>query len=527
MPRIADALERESRTVDLEQGDFERLLGRRERKQRNRRIGGGAVGAVGVAVALVMGIVLARALTTDRTPADPPVQPTPAPAGLLWPQTNMEEVRQAQELADAGDPRYTWQVSPNRYYQPGQNHPIDGEFFARFFDEVIGWEDYLWTEAFAHPNGLESGDVVYVRCAPGGKNPLYPHDPEGACAPTIDDRHYEAVRISIAQLDRPDTPSGIWVVTGWEMIEPATQADPRLAEAEATALLEAFLQARIEGEGAERLGDVRDPFADVRVEVIPLLYATSTGAPYERSELELVDGPVWPSGSMRFVVRLFAEDGQTVVEQFFSLERGDTGRLRYDTGRLRLVYEGAAGPGPGPGTTENGRAVPVEYRFLDGTVTYRAPHPLKPHDRGDRLAIAGTLPDDDAPRQVLVLLADPRPIRPDCGAGPAPNDADALARSIASDPDFDATAPVEVTVGGVPALQVDVVLAPGPSGCAPFLLQHAPFGMGQRRARLYLLDLPGGSARVLAIATITDDDSFETVLEFAAPVVDSIEFHAP
>jgi dipeptidyl aminopeptidase/acylaminoacyl peptidase len=76
MPRIADALEGESRTVDLEQGDFERLLGRRERKERNRRI---RAGAVGVAVALVMGIVLARSLISDRVPADPPV-PTDPPS---------------------------------------------------------------------------------------------------------------------------------------------------------------------------------------------------------------------------------------------------------------------------------------------------------------------------------------------------------------------------------------------------------------------------------------------------------------
>ena len=76
MPRIADALERESRTVDLEQGDFERLLARRERKQRNRRI---RAGALGVIVALVMGIVLARSLTSDPIPADPPV-PTDPPS---------------------------------------------------------------------------------------------------------------------------------------------------------------------------------------------------------------------------------------------------------------------------------------------------------------------------------------------------------------------------------------------------------------------------------------------------------------
>ena len=75
MPRIADVLERESRTVDLEQGDFERLLGRRERKQRNRRI---RAGAVGVIVALATGIVLVRSLTSDR---DPGGSARRAPAG--------------------------------------------------------------------------------------------------------------------------------------------------------------------------------------------------------------------------------------------------------------------------------------------------------------------------------------------------------------------------------------------------------------------------------------------------------------
>ena len=37
MPRLPDVLDGASRSVDLEQGDFERLLDRRERKQRNRR----------------------------------------------------------------------------------------------------------------------------------------------------------------------------------------------------------------------------------------------------------------------------------------------------------------------------------------------------------------------------------------------------------------------------------------------------------------------------------------------------------
>ena len=44
--------------------------------------------------------------------------------------------------------------------------------------------------------------------------------------------------------------------------------------------------------------------------------------------------------------------------------------------------------------------------------------------------------------------------------------------------------------------------------------------------RLYLLDLPGGSARILAIAIAAPEPDFEHVVEAAAPIVDSFEFHA-
>jgi Tol biopolymer transport system component len=56
---------------------FGRLVNRRGRKRRNERL---AAGAVGVIVALATGIVLVRLLTSDRIPADPPVEPRPVPA---------------------------------------------------------------------------------------------------------------------------------------------------------------------------------------------------------------------------------------------------------------------------------------------------------------------------------------------------------------------------------------------------------------------------------------------------------------
>ena len=78
MPRIPDVLERESRTVDLEPGDFERLLGRRERKQRNRRI---RAGPVGVLVALATGDLPRPLADVGPDPGEPPVSPAGAGGG--------------------------------------------------------------------------------------------------------------------------------------------------------------------------------------------------------------------------------------------------------------------------------------------------------------------------------------------------------------------------------------------------------------------------------------------------------------
>jgi hypothetical protein len=43
--------------------------------------------------------------------------------------------------------------------------------------------------------------------------------------------------------------------------------------------------------------------------------------------------------------------------------------------------------------------------------------------------------------------------------------------------------------------------------------------------RLYLLDLPDGlSARTLAITFVAPEASYEAVLEYAGPILDSFEF---
>jgi len=95
MPEIRDILEGESRSVDMEPGDFERLLRRRERLQRDRRI---RAGLTGVAVVLVTGLVLARSLVgdggavvpagsvspTDSTSTSTPTSEAPAAEGIFF-----------------------------------------------------------------------------------------------------------------------------------------------------------------------------------------------------------------------------------------------------------------------------------------------------------------------------------------------------------------------------------------------------------------------------------------------------------
>jgi hypothetical protein len=297
------------------------------------------------------------------------------------------------------------------------------------------------------------------------------------------------------------------------------------SDAEATALVEAFLQARVDGEGAEE-------YLAPAASKIPLLYATTSGDPYERSEFELVRGPVWPGGWREHEVRLFAAGGSTVVKQSFLVERDEDGRP--------VVVHAALDPLEDVLTTENGGALPEPYEFLDDEVTFAAARPwgysgiIGYTDTMDTLVFED--PDQDAGLdQRLAMMADYRPVESDCRQGPAPADAEALAQSVRSDPDLEASEPVAARVGGFEALQMDLVIAPGASVCEwrggdhPVLTASDSWPVGLEygeRMRLYLLDLPEGmSARTFAIAISAPEADFERVLEAAAPIVGSFDFH--
>jgi hypothetical protein len=200
--------------------------------------------------------------------------------------------------------------------------------------------------------------------------------------------------------------------------------------------------------------------------------------------------------------------------------------VSHEGGRPDLVHEETK-------TTENGQPVAVPYGFFDGEVTASAAHPWEVSAFFDvALTLNGFLGGER-----LELVAGPLPAATGCSQGAAPADAAALAASIGSDPDLEATSPVDVNVGGAVGLQMDVTLAPGASVCEtyPSVLVLTPDDDGHwrgvpldqgSRMRLYLLDLPEGSAtRILAIAIVAPEARFDAVLEAAAPVIESIEFH--
>jgi hypothetical protein len=79
MPSVAELLEREAQTVDLERDHFERLARRRDRKKRNKRI---AARVLAIIVAIVSFAALIGAFRNVERPANEP-SPSPKPPGIF------------------------------------------------------------------------------------------------------------------------------------------------------------------------------------------------------------------------------------------------------------------------------------------------------------------------------------------------------------------------------------------------------------------------------------------------------------
>ena len=483
--------------------DWREVLGRLQLRRFIPALGGATAVLVAVALVALPPLVIGPAASPS-----PMASPSPT-SGSMWPQSTFEEVQAAQRLADAGDPEYAWQLEDLQVHL-GQGGPFREDFYRRFLEEVLGWEDFQWT--LGGGSFVDLPGVYFLRCRPGPTAAFL----GGECVPTIDGSRHELVHINVAQLDRQG-PTGVWVVTSWEMLEPYEQPAP--PEADVVELLNGFLEARVAGEGAQR-------YLDGPEEDVPLLYTTTSGSPYEGGGFEEVRGYSWPYGLRAFTVWLEIE-GLVVVNQLFFMPPDVPRRLEY-------VLDGF-GTDIAP-TIEDTRPVAAPYVAFDGEVTLRVAHPwvfrsettsirLVPGDgtRIEPTTDGGQRNDWDR----LALVADPVPIGTQCSAG-APPDAEALAESIQSLSFFEATPPMAVNAGSAEALMMDV-RAGATSVCAESLYgQQCPGFQASCKMRIYLFDVPDGlSMRILAIGIIAPESRFERAVEAAVPIIDSIEFRAP
>ena len=121
MPSLSELLEREGRTVDLEPGDFERLIRRRDRKRLNRRLS-----AAGLAI--ILALVSFVALTRAFRPAERPANEPPKPPGIFsevggwiaygWRSAHPSTPTGARQ-EPRGDRQGIWAVDPSHLGDPG------------------------------------------------------------------------------------------------------------------------------------------------------------------------------------------------------------------------------------------------------------------------------------------------------------------------------------------------------------------------------------------------------------------------
>jgi hypothetical protein len=192
--------------------------------------------------------------------------------------------------------------------------------------------------------------------------------------------------------------------------------------------------------------------------------------------------------------------------------------------------------------TVRGAEGPGTFAILHGEVTFRAAAPWRDHAEAyidPRLFFLLGPGDNGAPNgdtAAITILVNPVPPEAPCESLRVPPSAEVLVEAIRSNPNLEVTATVSEPVGGIAALRMDVVAVAGASG-RPCNLGGAvdvvyvpgpPWGSVEPggHGRLYVLNLPGGSARTLAIwITARDAALFEQAVDAAAPVLDSFEFH--
>jgi hypothetical protein len=428
----------------------------------------------------------ASASTRSTSPTTQPSDlhspaPVPPTAGLptsggLWPQLSLDEVGSAQQSADAGEPDHQWQIDSALTGEVSRSwmHLVESRpaIVERFMHEVLGWDHYMVNvyPGRADADGAADGtyrDISYVRCG----RPIGGTGFGVLCFPTLDGQRYETVSLDLAQPARQGS-DGLWVVSKWGLTEPYAPLPV------VTAIVDRFFQARIDGHGAENFVNL-----DPATPNIPLLYATSSGSPYERYEIYNDTDHETGSGlatSVDFSVRLFADGGKTVVEA----------PIRWDYWSPDRVSISAAG------TTENGRPVSVRYPFLDGRVDVSASSPWVSDCGGECLGW-----NSGAGAGYIYLSDGPFGVKNGCLA--------------------DAGDPTPLTIGSLTATVTN-----GSGGIECPLFEN--WWTGSRQMRVYQIEAPAGSSTPnLTIAVAADNSQiFGDVMQAAEPVINSVEFQA-
>jgi hypothetical protein len=200
--------------------------------------------------------------------------------------------------------------------------------------------------------------------------------------------------------------------------------------------------------------------------------------------------------------------------------------------------------------------------LLGGDVTFSEVSPWGEHVEWNMIAESGgpeslLLLDDDATgsNAQLLVIADPVPAKPvegqdsDCPGGRADvRSAEAFASAVQAHPGLSSTDPVIQRIAGVDAFRLDVAPAQGSQHChgtstlwtGPRGHAGVPVVMPTRdtyfgpptepfvvpdgtRMRVYLLDIPRGDVRTLAVAILAPRDEFNSAVGAAKPILDSLE----
>jgi hypothetical protein len=568
MPSDQSLLARQIERVELRPFTLERFHRRRQRKERNRRIGA-AVVALAVAAAGIG--VLARAFSSRTVPASDPF------LGVFEPVAG--RIVYVNEGVDRGYDRGLWAVDPSGPSDSREGPSVADDVASTLvrlgLEEArpLGWSSDGTELLFARTDGdpLFPQGHLYILHADGSETRLT-RDPmriaDATIAPDgtrvvfaasdetlylVDAEGGRPVRLPVpldgsAPTFSPDGMQIAYLVTGDDEEGHVWVADVDGSEAHEILAIEATAFRGVSGLQWSPAGDrLAIGLGMARGGGRPAIY---TFAPDGSDFTQVITGgisPYWsPDGSQIAYTIPCDEhpDGWcpegSILRSEFDPQPGESPAglaiADADGSNVRAFGFAASGPWhPAPANQPTPSPAPSESvlrSLLDGEVTFEFGPPWEPSPFGLQHGPTWTTLDGPDGGSV-VLIADPLPIETGCRKGPAPADAEALAQSIRSDPDLEAAEPVAADVAGIEALRMDVVAATGASVCQrvgpPLVLRPgsavtAGYLPPEQRMRLYLLDLPGGSTRILAIAIVAQQSSFEDVVQAAMPIVDSFEF---